>query len=195
MLREMAATAQLTPVPLPAPACEPGYRPSAALARFVRCRDLTCRFPGCDAPAQVCDIDHTIPHPLGPTHPSNLKLLCRFHHLLKTFYTGAGGWAERQLPDGTVIWTAPSGQLHTTTPGGAQFFSALATPTAQLVIPESHGPLQASRALMMPTRQHTRAQNRAYRIALERQHNTARITRKQFLLAERIARDNEPPPF
>ena len=80
MLREMAAAAQLKPLPLPLPVCEPGYRPSATLARFLRCRDLTCRFPGCDAPAEVCDIDHTIPYPLGTTHPSNLKLLCRFHH-------------------------------------------------------------------------------------------------------------------
>jgi hypothetical protein len=79
MLRELAATARLRPVPLPPPIGEPGYRPSAALARFIRCRDLTCRFPGCDAPAQVCDIDHTVPFPQGPTHPSNLKLLCRFH--------------------------------------------------------------------------------------------------------------------
>jgi hypothetical protein len=195
ILREMAANAQLKPVPLPPPVCEPGYRPSAALARFVRCRDLTCRFPGCDAPAEVCDIDHTIPYPLGPTHPSNLKLLCRFHHLLKSFYVGLGGWADRQLPDGTVIWTAPTGQVYTTKPGGALFFPALATPTGQLVIPESSGPAQAGRELMMPTRQRTRAQDRAYRIAQERQHNAARIARKQFLLAERIARDDEPPPF
>ena len=81
ILQEMAATAQLKPLPLPAPVCEPGYRPSAALARFVRCRDLTCRFPGCDATAEACDIDHTIPYPLGPTHPSNLKLLCLFHRV------------------------------------------------------------------------------------------------------------------
>ncbi len=48
---------------------------------------------------------------------------------------------------------------------------------------------------MMPTRTRTRAQDRAYRIALERQHNAARIARKHLLLAERIARDDEPPPF
>jgi len=47
----------------------------------------------------------------------------------------------------------------------------------------------------MPTRQRTRAQERAYRIALKRQPNAARITRKQLLLAERIARDDQPPPF
>jgi Domain of unknown function (DUF222) len=195
MLRELAATAQLKPVPLAPPICEPRYRPSAALAQFVRCRDLTCRFPGCDAPAEVCDVDHTIPYPVGPTHPSNLKLLCRFHHLLKTFYTGAAGWADRQQPDGTVIWSSPSGQVYTTKPGGALFFPQLAIPTGQLLIPQSAGPPDTNRGVMMPTRRRTRTQDRAYRIALERQHNAARNTRKQLLLAERIARDNQPPPF
>jgi biotin carboxyl carrier protein len=60
---------------------EPGYRPSAALDTFVRCRDMTCRFPNCDQPAEFCDVDHTIPYPLGLTHPSNLKCLCRKHAL------------------------------------------------------------------------------------------------------------------
>ena len=83
LLRELAATAKLTPVPLPAPVAEPGYRPSAGQAEFVRWRDLTCRFPGCDAPAAVCQIDHTIPFPLGPTHPSNLRLLYVFHRVQK----------------------------------------------------------------------------------------------------------------
>ena len=35
--------------------------PSAALERWIQCRDLTCRFPGCDRPATHCDIDHTTP--------------------------------------------------------------------------------------------------------------------------------------
>ena len=104
LLRELAGSAKLKPLTLPPPMCESGYRPSAALAQFVRCRDLCCRFPGCDKPAEVCEIDHTIPYPLGPTHPSNLKLLCVFHHLLKTFYIGSGGWADKQLPDGTGAW-------------------------------------------------------------------------------------------
>ena len=82
---------------------EPRYTPSRALADFVRCRDLTCRFPGCEVPAQRCDFDHTIAYPVGPTCASNLKCLCRFHHLLKTFYSGPGGWGDRQLPDGTVV--------------------------------------------------------------------------------------------
>ena len=61
---------------------EPRYTPSVRLADFVRCRDLTCRFPGCDVPAQRCDLDHTIPYPGGGTCASNLKCLCRFHQLL-----------------------------------------------------------------------------------------------------------------
>jgi hypothetical protein len=59
---------------------EPHYRPSPALAEFIRCRDLHCRFPGCDRPAEIADIDHTVPYPFGPTHPSNLKLLCRLQY-------------------------------------------------------------------------------------------------------------------
>jgi len=51
---------------------EPGYIPSKALADFVRCRDLTCRWPGCDHPAMDCDVDHTIPTPKAarPTRPT-----------------------------------------------------------------------------------------------------------------------------
>ena len=121
-LRDLATTAKIKPLVKPSTKPEPGYRPSVALAEFVRLRDSTCRFPGCDEPAEVCDIDHTVPFPFGPTHPSNLKLLCRFHHLLKTFYSSCGGWADRQLPDGTVEWTAPSGHTYATTPGGSDLF-------------------------------------------------------------------------
>ncbi len=46
-VQEMAKTASLRPVPIPKDlVAEPQYRPSAALARFIRCRDLTCNFPG-----------------------------------------------------------------------------------------------------------------------------------------------------
>ena len=48
---------------------EPHYVPSRALAEFVRCRDLTCRFPGCDVPADRCDLDQTVPSRLGPRTP------------------------------------------------------------------------------------------------------------------------------
>ncbi|KAA0093984.1 DUF222 domain-containing protein [Mycolicibacterium sp. P1-18] len=50
--------ARITPIVHPGQAPpEPRYRPSMKLADFVRCRDLTCRFPGCRAPATNCDLD------------------------------------------------------------------------------------------------------------------------------------------
>ena len=67
---------------------EPHYVPSRALAEFVRCRDLTCRFPGCDKPADRCDLDHTVAYPVGPTHASNLKCLCCYHRVHKLLTAG-----------------------------------------------------------------------------------------------------------
>jgi hypothetical protein len=62
------------------------------------------RVAGCDRPAVGCDLDRTIPDgDGGPTRASNLKCLCRLHHLFKTFCAGPAGWTELQLPDGTVI--------------------------------------------------------------------------------------------
>ncbi len=86
-LHDLAGVAKTKPLSLPPDRAETGYRPSTALAEFIRFRDLTCRFPGCDTPADVCDIDHTVPFPLGPTHPSNLKLLRVSHESL----AGVGG--------------------------------------------------------------------------------------------------------
>lgn len=81
VLAELAASTRLAPVVWPSDVPEPRYTPSARLADFVRCRDLTCRAPGCDRPAVDCDIDRTVPYADGgSTHLSNLKSLCRRHH-------------------------------------------------------------------------------------------------------------------
>lgn len=159
---------------------EPGYRPSTALDEFVRFRDLTCRFPNCDAPAEFCDIDHTIPWPLGPTHPSNLKAVCRKHHLLKTFWEG---WSDRQFPDGTVEWTSPTGKTYVTQPGSKVLFPRWNIATSPLPPPNKVDQSHA-RSVMMPTRRRTRAENRARYIKRERALNDSRV-------AER----NRPPPF
>ncbi|SRX78967.1 hypothetical protein MPP7335_00700 [Mycolicibacterium parafortuitum] len=104
------------------------YRPSAALARFIRARDLTCRFPGCDVAATRCDVDHTIPfdheNPAagGQTVPWNLACYCRQHHRHKTHDTG---WRDRQLADATIIWTSPSGHQYRTRPAGVGLFPGL----------------------------------------------------------------------
>lgn len=150
---------------------EPRYVPSATLADFVRCRDMTCRFPGCDVPADRCDLDHTIAYPAGPTQASNLKALCRKHHLLKTFW----GWRDVQSPGGTVVWTSPGGQVVTTHPGSRVLFPALCRPTAPVAVPAADrvtGPVRPS-GLGMPRRSQTRAQARARRISEQRRENEA----------------------
>lgn len=151
---------------------EPRYRPSRALADFIRCRDLTCRFPGCDRPAEVCDSDHTVPYDAGgPTHASNLKLLCRKHHLHKTFWTGPTGWRDEQRCDGTIIWTSPSGHTYTTMPGSKLLIPGLSPPTGELP-PQPPSKAQCTnRGAMMPTRKRTRAADRLNRIIAERNDN------------------------
>jgi hypothetical protein len=172
MLAELiAAGATVKPVRHPGPdsAPEPKYRPSTALDEFVRCRDMTCRWPGCDRPAEFCDLDHAIAYALGgPTHPSNLRCLCRKHHLIKTFH----GWRDRQHADGTIDWLSPTGQTYTTHPGSRLLFPALCEPTGRLPVPTGRQSDSAGRTLMMPTRRRTRAQNRARAIAAERALNT-----------------------
>jgi hypothetical protein len=171
LVAELAASATLAPLAHPGDAPpEPGYVPSKALADFVRCRDLTCRWPGCDQPAANCDVDHTIPYADGGrTHASNLKCYCRTHHLVKTFW----GWQEKQLPDATLILTSPAGRTYVTTPGSALLFPSLCQGVGAIaaaeadVVPDYCG----DRTAMMPTRRRTRAQDRAERIAAERRHN------------------------
>lgn len=159
--------AKVCPIEPPSDKPEPHYRPSAEVAQFVRMRDLHCRAPGCNVPADRCDIDHTVPYPFGPTHPSNLKCLCRKNHLMKTF----GGWDDVQLPDGTVIWTSPSGRRYTTTPGSRVFFPAWDTTTADLPPPTTSPPTARARGLAMPRRRRSRAAEHAARIKAERAKN------------------------
>lgn len=198
LLRELAASARLRPLIQPADGvAEPGYRPSRALADFVRARDLTCRAPGCDRPATFCDLDHTTPWAVGgATHASNIKCLCRFHHLIKTFW----GWKDHQLQDGTVIWTLPDGTTHVTLPGSALLFPALMVPTGEVPnTPQS--PRRGERTAMMPARKTTRAQNRSHRIATERSHNHR--LREAALAAqlggpikwEQLSHPGDDPPF
>lgn len=179
LVRELTASAtRHLIVDLPSEAGALTYHPPAALDRAVRCRDLTCRFPGCSRPARVCDIDHTIPFNHtdpgagGRTVLANLKCLCRKHHRLKTFHGGITGWRDEQLPDGVVIWTSPTGKTYRTVPAGAELFSNPA-----------------------PRRSRTRADERAARIArarnrnhVQRRANTAEQELRQARKAEIEAR-------
>ncbi|BBZ72281.1 HNH endonuclease signature motif containing protein [Mycobacterium paraseoulense] len=136
------------------------YQPSAALERAVRCRDLTCRFPGCSRPAVVCDLDHTIPfnheNPAagGRTVAENLKCLCRQHHRLKTF----GGWRDEQLADGTVIWLSPAGRTYRTSPAGADLFPQTARPACSPPVLARWTRSQQRSARIIQARNHNRVQ-------------------------------------
>ncbi|HEY1842401.1 MAG TPA: HNH endonuclease signature motif containing protein [Mycobacterium sp.] len=199
MVAELAKTAKLQPLIPPVDAPEPRSVPSTALADFVRCRDLTCRAPGCDRPAVDCDLNHTVAyHNGGKTHASNLKALCRKHHLLKTF----GGWRDKQLPDGTVIWLLPDGHTYVTTPGSALLFPSLCVPTGDLPVPEADPSIEycGDRTAMMPRRRRTRAQVRAHRIAAERRQNhiartAGRSDSMSHLGPAPPETDDDPPPF
>jgi hypothetical protein len=191
LIAELAKSAKLVPLIHPCDAApEPGYTPSKALADFVRARDLTCRWPGCDVPAVHCDIDHTIPHAQGgKTHAANTKCYCRTHHLLKTFW----GWHEQQLPDGTLILGSPAGQTYVTTPGSALLFPSLCHAVGGMPAPEADPPSDycAQRSAMMPKRRRTRTQDRAHRIATERRQNRdARMAR-----TGPAPPNDDPPPF
>ncbi|MBI5341353.1 MAG: HNH endonuclease, partial [Mycolicibacterium rufum] len=179
-----------------------GYRPCAALERFVRARDLTCRFPGCDRPAVFADIDHTQPYPHGATHASNTKCYCRQHHLVKTFWEG---WTDTQAADGTVRVTTPTGHTYTTKPFSTLLFPSWNTTTGPPPPSGPTPPRRPGRGLMMPTRRRTRAQNRAARItrerelnALQRQHErNAKHQPPQDNTASAPEPDygDDPPPF
>ncbi|MCA1004395.1 HNH endonuclease [Rhodococcus hoagii] len=96
------------------------YRPTGRLAEIVRTRDGVCRFPNCATPAASCDLDHTIPFDHddasrgGLTAESNLACLCRKHHRLKTL----GYWIVRQIGQGRLEWSDPTGRITITEPQG-----------------------------------------------------------------------------
>jgi hypothetical protein len=103
------------------------YVPSDRLARYVRARDRVCCTPGCNLPAERCDLDHRIafdhsiaarakqaaaagdrdaaPAQPGPTTRENLGARCRRHHRLKHLE----GWDCRLDEHGNTLLEAPSG--------------------------------------------------------------------------------------
>jgi len=109
------------------------------------------------------------------------------------------GWHERQLADGTLIFTSPAGQTYVTTPGSALLFPSLCHAVGDMPAPEADLPLDycAELTAMMPKRRRTRAQNRAHRIATERRQNREERRPEP---ASRVGRappetDDNPPPF
>jgi hypothetical protein len=89
------------------------YRPPAALADFVRARDVECRHPRCRRAATTCELDHVIPwDPDGTTSEANLVALCTAHHDLKE----QPGWQVTLHPDRSMEWITPTGHRYRSTP-------------------------------------------------------------------------------
>ncbi|WP_297187582.1 HNH endonuclease signature motif containing protein [uncultured Corynebacterium sp.] len=92
-----------------------GYKPSGMIRDFVRGRDGTCCFPGCNVPALYCEIDHVQDYKGGgPTSPDNLHLMCHRHHTLKTL-----GLVQVIMDNlGVNTWFFSDGERTTTFPTG-----------------------------------------------------------------------------
>ena len=89
------------------------YRPPAALADFVRGRDVVCRRPGCRRAAATCELDHVVPwNPDGTTDEDNLCTLCTADHDLKE----QPGWQVVLHGDRRVEWITPTGHRYWTEP-------------------------------------------------------------------------------
>ncbi len=76
----------------------------------LRLRDQHCRFPGCNRPAERCEIDHAHPYDTGGhTDTCNLGPLCKHHHEMKT----AGYWRiTTSRRNGSCTWRSPLGRVY-----------------------------------------------------------------------------------
>jgi hypothetical protein len=88
------------------------YTPPPDLVDHVVARDRTCRWPGCDRPAAVAEIDHTTPYPDGATAADDLGPFCKSHHVGKHH----SRWRVRQPEPGRFEWTSPTGHVYTVEP-------------------------------------------------------------------------------
>ena len=82
------------------------YRIPKDLRTWLRVRDGTCRFPGCNRQAGQTEIDHIFDWALGgSTNEANLHCLCKKHHKIK----GDTDWTVKSLGAGVIEWTSPAG--------------------------------------------------------------------------------------
>lgn len=85
------------------------------LYNAISVRDQGCRWPGCDRPANWCDVHHVVAwHHGGATSLDNGTMLCRRHHRR----LHSAGWRAKLLPDATLELTAPDGTVTSSEPRG-----------------------------------------------------------------------------
>jgi len=89
------------------------YKVPKPLKDWLRLRDETCRFPGCNRPAAHSDLDHSLDWQFdGLSAHDNLAHLCPGCHALKS----ESGWTVKHLDNGHLHWTSPTGRTFTTEP-------------------------------------------------------------------------------
>ena len=105
------------------------------------------------------------------------------------------------MPDGTVIWTSPTGHTYTTYPASLHLFPTLCEPTGTLWTgePPTVEPM-CDRGVMMPKRRRTRNHNTAKAIAAERRQNETYSATTNELIGPHesqrpIAPRSNDPPF
>ncbi len=90
-----------------------GHDPGVKLRHLTQIRHATCTGPGCRRPSERTDFEHNVPYEAGGlTCACNGNPKCRFDHRLKQ----DPRWKAEQRPDGTLVWTAPSGRQYVTEP-------------------------------------------------------------------------------
>jgi len=116
------------------------YRPPAALADWVRARDVHCRHPGCRRRAIDSELDHTIAFAGagGETSAVNLYGACSRHHHLKH---EAPGWSVRQEPDGRITWTTPTGHSYSSDPFDYRVDDPAPDPATCIWVPSPPSPV------------------------------------------------------
>lgn len=92
------------------------HDPPAELRAAIAGRDGTCRFPGCCAPVNRCQVDHRVNHADGgETCLENCAMLCQRHHNMKT--DGRVRYFMDPLT-GIIVWLFVDGTWAITTPQG-----------------------------------------------------------------------------
>ena len=98
----------------------------AGLRKAVLARDRTCRWPGCDAPAQWVDIHHLDAWAKGGlTNVDRLLSLCRYHH----HKVHEGHW--------TIEFDSATGEVRVTRPDGRPYELG---PSQPFTTPARQGP-------------------------------------------------------
>ena len=144
---------------------EPQHDPSARLARDVKTRDQRCSGPGCTLPASRCHLDHEDEFPEGPTAEWNLGDKSPRCHGAKHH-----GWTADRRPDGSTVWTSPTGRTYTSrSPASTSATSLLrrggsSRSPSDLLVPQARANPIPSTCTTLPVAEVTRMLTAAVRV-------------------------------